>query len=176
MLLLWSLFCSTLSGQPLVEGRLLGPLFLSTGDGYCTWLCLSSYQACTGLYKHTCMYRFEIQSQCHGLRNVSQISGLCWSVCILLCTRLWLVLPLLALKACFEPSSTTHLAKFGTVVDVILDSNVCLRVCAYQDWSIDLNRTLSRREKKKPSEGVTLTGISQTGSDQPVQPAKTSSR
>ncbi|KAF3859260.1 hypothetical protein F7725_021659 [Dissostichus mawsoni] len=42
------------------------------------------------------------------------------------------------------------------------------------DWSIDLNRTLSRREKKKPSEGVTLTGISQTGSDQPVQPAKTS--
>ncbi|XP_074481285.1 protein kinase C and casein kinase substrate in neurons protein 2 isoform X3 [Sebastes fasciatus] len=42
------------------------------------------------------------------------------------------------------------------------------------DWSIDLNRTLSRREKKKP-EGVTLTGISQTGSDQPVQPAKTSS-
>nr|XP_057933628.1 protein kinase C and casein kinase substrate in neurons protein 2 isoform X1 [Doryrhamphus excisus] len=43
------------------------------------------------------------------------------------------------------------------------------------DWSIDLNRTLSRREKKKPSEGVTLTGISQTGSDQPVQPLKTSS-
>ncbi|XP_027127923.1 protein kinase C and casein kinase substrate in neurons protein 2 isoform X3 [Larimichthys crocea] len=43
------------------------------------------------------------------------------------------------------------------------------------DWSVDLNRTLSRREKKKPSEGVTLTGISQTGSDQPVQPAKTSS-
>ncbi|XP_078137629.1 protein kinase C and casein kinase substrate in neurons protein 2 isoform X1 [Sander vitreus] len=43
------------------------------------------------------------------------------------------------------------------------------------DWSIDLNRTLSRREKKKPSEGVTLTGISQTGSDQPAQPAKTSS-
>ncbi|KAK9525766.1 hypothetical protein VZT92_016448 [Zoarces viviparus] len=45
----------------------------------------------------------------------------------------------------------------------------------FEDWSIDLNRTLSRREKKKPSEGVTLTGISSTGSDQPVQPAKTSS-
>ncbi|XP_041833598.1 protein kinase C and casein kinase substrate in neurons protein 2 isoform X2 [Melanotaenia boesemani] len=45
----------------------------------------------------------------------------------------------------------------------------------FEDWSIDLNRTMSRREKKKPSEGVTLTGISQTGSDQPVQPAKTSS-
>uniref|UniRef100_A0A8C3G4T3 Protein kinase C and casein kinase substrate in neurons 2 n=1 Tax=Cyclopterus lumpus TaxID=8103 RepID=A0A8C3G4T3_CYCLU len=45
----------------------------------------------------------------------------------------------------------------------------------FEDWSIDLNRTLSRREKKKPSEGVTLTGISQTGSDQPVQPAKTMS-
>ncbi|KAM4522978.1 protein kinase C and casein kinase substrate in neurons protein 2 isoform 3-T3 [Fundulus diaphanus] len=43
------------------------------------------------------------------------------------------------------------------------------------DWSVDLNRTLSRREKKKPSEGVTLTAISQTGSDQPVQPAKSSS-
>ncbi|KAM7378335.1 hypothetical protein PAMA_013301 [Pampus argenteus] len=45
----------------------------------------------------------------------------------------------------------------------------------FEDWSIDLNRTLSRREKKKPSEGVTLTGINQTASDQPVQPAKTSS-
>ncbi|XP_069020968.1 protein kinase C and casein kinase substrate in neurons protein 2 isoform X2 [Embiotoca jacksoni] len=45
----------------------------------------------------------------------------------------------------------------------------------FEDWSIDLNRTLSRREKKKPPEGVTLTGISQTGSDQHVQPAKTSS-
>ncbi|XP_035506144.1 protein kinase C and casein kinase substrate in neurons protein 2 isoform X4 [Scophthalmus maximus] len=44
----------------------------------------------------------------------------------------------------------------------------------FEDWSIDLNRTLSRREKKKPSEGITLTGISQTGSDQPVQPVKTS--
>ncbi|XP_029017973.1 protein kinase C and casein kinase substrate in neurons protein 2 isoform X2 [Betta splendens] len=46
----------------------------------------------------------------------------------------------------------------------------------FEEWSIDLNRTLSRREtRKKPSEGVTLTGISQTGSDQPVQPTKTSS-
>ncbi|KAF7229260.1 protein kinase C and casein kinase substrate in neurons protein 2 isoform X3 [Nothobranchius furzeri] len=42
------------------------------------------------------------------------------------------------------------------------------------EWSTDLNRTLSRREKKKPSEGVTLTGISQTGSEHPVQPTKTS--
>ncbi|XP_003972834.1 protein kinase C and casein kinase substrate in neurons protein 2 isoform X4 [Takifugu rubripes] len=45
----------------------------------------------------------------------------------------------------------------------------------FEDWSMDLNRTLSRREKKRPSEGVTLTGISQTGPDQPVQPAKSSS-
>ncbi|XP_057711253.1 protein kinase C and casein kinase substrate in neurons protein 2 isoform X4 [Corythoichthys intestinalis] len=43
------------------------------------------------------------------------------------------------------------------------------------DWSVDLNRTLSRRGTKKNSEGVTLTGISQTGSDQPVQPSKTNS-
>lgn len=32
-----------------------------------------------------------------------------------------------------------------------------------QEWSADLNRTLSRREKKKATDGVTLTGISQTG-------------
>ncbi|XP_029521517.1 protein kinase C and casein kinase substrate in neurons protein 2-like isoform X3 [Oncorhynchus nerka] len=41
------------------------------------------------------------------------------------------------------------------------------------DWSIDLNRTLSRREtKKKPSEGITLTGISQM---EEQQAAKSSS-
>uniref|UniRef100_A0A1A8L1F2 Protein kinase C and casein kinase substrate in neurons 2 n=1 Tax=Nothobranchius pienaari TaxID=704102 RepID=A0A1A8L1F2_9TELE len=44
----------------------------------------------------------------------------------------------------------------------------------FEEWSTDLNRTLSRREKKKPSEGVTLTGISQTGLEHPVQPTKTS--
>ncbi|XP_060745141.1 protein kinase C and casein kinase substrate in neurons protein 2 isoform X2 [Tachysurus vachellii] len=32
----------------------------------------------------------------------------------------------------------------------------------FEDWSIDFNRSLSRREKKKPSDEVTLTGISQT--------------
>lgn len=32
-----------------------------------------------------------------------------------------------------------------------------------QEWSADLNRTLSRREKKKTADGVTLTGINQTG-------------
>lgn len=33
---------------------------------------------------------------------------------------------------------------------------------------MDLNRTLSRREKKKAADGITLTGISQTG-DQALQ-------
>ncbi|XP_036813073.1 protein kinase C and casein kinase substrate in neurons protein 2 isoform X2 [Oncorhynchus mykiss] len=43
----------------------------------------------------------------------------------------------------------------------------------FEDWSIDFNRTLSRREtKKKPSEGVTLTGISQM---EEQQAAKSSS-
>ncbi|KAL2102997.1 hypothetical protein ACEWY4_002165 [Coilia grayii] len=41
----------------------------------------------------------------------------------------------------------------------------------FEDWSIDMNRTLSRRDKKKPGDGVMLTGISQTGE----QPAKSSS-
>nr|XP_056701784.1 protein kinase C and casein kinase substrate in neurons protein 2 isoform X2 [Euleptes europaea] len=33
----------------------------------------------------------------------------------------------------------------------------------FEEWSADLNRTLSRREKKKAADGVTLTGINQTG-------------
>lgn len=45
----------------------------------------------------------------------------------------------------------------------------------FEDWSIDLNRSLSRREKKKPSEGVTLTGISQSSSDQPVKTSSSAS-
>ncbi|XP_020569786.1 protein kinase C and casein kinase substrate in neurons protein 2 isoform X1 [Oryzias latipes] len=60
----------------------------------------------------------------------------------------------------FETLDSSHLASF--------------RRRSILDWSIDINRTLSRREKKKP-EGVTLTGINQTGADQPVQAAKTSS-
>ncbi|XP_019399905.1 PREDICTED: protein kinase C and casein kinase substrate in neurons protein 2 isoform X4 [Crocodylus porosus] len=44
----------------------------------------------------------------------------------------------------------------------------------FEEYSGDLNRTLSRREKKKPADGVTLTGISQTG-DQASQPNKHSS-
>ncbi|XP_029598613.1 protein kinase C and casein kinase substrate in neurons protein 2 isoform X3 [Salmo trutta] len=44
------------------------------------------------------------------------------------------------------------------------------------DWSIDLNRTLSRREtKKKPSDGVTLTGISQMEEQQAAKSSSSSS-
>ncbi|KAF6120794.1 protein kinase C and casein kinase substrate in neurons 2 [Phyllostomus discolor] len=38
----------------------------------------------------------------------------------------------------------------------------------FEEWSADMNRTLSRREKKKTTDGVTLTGINQTG-DQALQ-------
>ncbi|XP_053113447.1 protein kinase C and casein kinase substrate in neurons protein 2 isoform X3 [Hemicordylus capensis] len=44
----------------------------------------------------------------------------------------------------------------------------------FEEWSADLNRTLSRREKKKAADGVTLTGINQTG-DQGLQHKKNSS-
>nr|XP_046185054.1 protein kinase C and casein kinase substrate in neurons protein 2-like isoform X3 [Oncorhynchus gorbuscha] len=44
------------------------------------------------------------------------------------------------------------------------------------DWSIDLNRTLSRREtKKKPSEGITLTGISQMEEQQAAKSSSSAS-
>ncbi|XP_048011507.1 LOW QUALITY PROTEIN: protein kinase C and casein kinase substrate in neurons protein 2 [Megalobrama amblycephala] len=43
----------------------------------------------------------------------------------------------------------------------------------FEEWSTDLNRTLSRREtKRKPADGVTLTGISQTA--EPVSKASSS--
>ncbi|XP_051886257.1 protein kinase C and casein kinase substrate in neurons protein 2-like isoform X2 [Pristis pectinata] len=45
----------------------------------------------------------------------------------------------------------------------------------FEEWSADLNRTLSRREKpKKTGDGVILTSVSQTG-DQASQPSKYSS-
>lgn len=75
-------YCVALPGQPLVEGRLLCAVSF-TGDGFCPWLCLSSYQAYTVLYKHSSrMNSLTILSPCHGLGNVSQILGLFWSVCV----------------------------------------------------------------------------------------------
>ncbi|XP_066561407.1 protein kinase C and casein kinase substrate in neurons protein 2 isoform X5 [Amia ocellicauda] len=44
----------------------------------------------------------------------------------------------------------------------------------FEDWSMDLNRTLSRRDKKRPGDGVTLTGISQAR-EQAAPPAKNNS-
>ncbi|XP_032893383.1 protein kinase C and casein kinase substrate in neurons protein 2 isoform X1 [Amblyraja radiata] len=45
----------------------------------------------------------------------------------------------------------------------------------FEEWSVDLNRTLSRREKpKKTADGVILTSVSQTGEQVP-QPPKSSS-
>ncbi|RXM30174.1 Protein kinase C and casein kinase substrate in neurons 2 protein [Acipenser ruthenus] len=44
----------------------------------------------------------------------------------------------------------------------------------FEDWSIDLNRSLSKREKKKHTDGITLTGMNQT-SEQAAQVTKHSS-
>ncbi|MGH0170284.1 UNVERIFIED_CONTAM: hypothetical protein FKN15_059003 [Acipenser sinensis] len=43
----------------------------------------------------------------------------------------------------------------------------------FEDWSIDLNRSLSKREKKKHTDGITLTGMNQT-SEQAAQVTKQS--
>ncbi|KAK6487930.1 protein kinase C and casein kinase substrate in neurons protein 2-like isoform X4 [Huso huso] len=44
----------------------------------------------------------------------------------------------------------------------------------FEDWSVDLNRSLSKREKKKHTDGITLTGMNQT-SEQAAQVSKHSS-
>ncbi|MBN3272612.1 PACN2 protein, partial [Polyodon spathula] len=44
----------------------------------------------------------------------------------------------------------------------------------FEDWSIDVNRSLSKREKKKHTDGITLTGMNQT-SEQAAQVSKHSS-
>ncbi|KAJ8245516.1 hypothetical protein GJAV_G00271560 [Gymnothorax javanicus] len=43
----------------------------------------------------------------------------------------------------------------------------------FEAWSVDLNRSLTKREKKKPGDGVTLTGISQT--EEPIATSRSSS-
>ncbi|XP_036375896.1 protein kinase C and casein kinase substrate in neurons protein 2-like isoform X2 [Megalops cyprinoides] len=45
----------------------------------------------------------------------------------------------------------------------------------FEEWSVDINRSLSRKEKKSPGDGVTLTGISQTG-DQAAKRSSSGSR
>ncbi|NXU61208.1 PACN2 protein, partial [Horornis vulcanius] len=73
-------------------------------------------------------------------------------------------------------------SSYGTAVGdrlFLLSEYIDGRIAAHliqfhQEWSADLNRTLSRREKKKASDGVTLTGINQTG-EQVSQPNKHSS-
>jgi len=47
------LCCASLPGEPLVEGRLLGAVFLPTGDGFCTWVCVSAHRASTVRHKHS---------------------------------------------------------------------------------------------------------------------------
>ncbi|XP_033882749.1 protein kinase C and casein kinase substrate in neurons protein 2-like isoform X4 [Acipenser ruthenus] len=44
----------------------------------------------------------------------------------------------------------------------------------FEDWSVDLNRSLSKRDKKKHTDGITLTGMNQT-SEQAAQVSKHSS-
>lgn len=156
------------------RGDFLVLYFFPSGGGCCTLLCLSVCQAYT---KHTHACTVSKSRVSVTAWEMWHIYGLCWSVYI--AVHMPVTWSLLSLFFICEGMFWT---KFSHSVGQVWNSCKCntwlepVSVCVYQDWSIDLNRTLSRREKKKPSEGVTLTGISQTGSDQPVQPAKTSSR
>lgn len=116
-----SLFFSTLPGLHLVEGRLLLVLcFFPTGDGYCTLGCVSVKFAlyCINTHVHVLFQNSESVSQPE--KCLTYFWTVLECVCILLCN----------LFSCYYLQRHVSNPYVDTLVGVILDSNMCVCVCA----------------------------------------------
>lgn len=154
-----------------VVSLFLNSPWLTSGGGETPWWCISSLQVNRSRGVGPALYcvNYCVNTRACAVSK-SRVCVTAWEMFEMLCVYIAVHMPM-------TYSSTTlwkHVLNQPLSWPSFRSKTLLLYFYVYQDWSVDLNRTLSRREKKKPSDGVTLTGISQTGSDQPVQPAKSS--